>query len=401
MNKFDDIINNAINNGSLGGANLTILQSGKKVVHAHYGTDGEDAIYRLYSMTKIFTAVVARKLIEKQQLSLTDQLSDYLPEYGNQLYFDEDGHINHSDKPITIEHLLNMTSGISYPSTGTYGKEKTKEHEEAIVALLKAGRTLSNRDIANSYGRVPRDFEPGEGWEYGANADILGSVLEIVSGKDLETLYQEELFEPLKMKDTHFFVPESETHRVSGVFTRDTKFELVVQHNRPLTKKPENGYLTLPLHNNIDVVAPLYVAGGGSAYSTADDYAVFGEMLRNNGRLDDVTILSGETVKDMVTPSLTEKQMAFKNKDEVGVTVPGYNYSNLMRILTNPGQAKVLGVNGTIGEFGWDGAGGNFIVIDPSRELVAVFMMQDNSGPEPILRRALYKALMSEFKVIH
>ena len=163
MNKFDDIINNAINNGSLGGANLTILQSGKKVVHAHYGTDGEDSIYRLYSMTKIFTAVVARKLIEKQQLSLTDKLSDYLPEYGNQLYFDEDGHINHSDKPITIEHLLNMTSGISYPSTGTYGKEKTKEHEEAIVALLKAGRPLSHRDIANSYGLVPRDFEPGEG----------------------------------------------------------------------------------------------------------------------------------------------------------------------------------------------------------------------------------------------
>lgn len=83
------------------------------------------------------------------------------------------------------------------------------------------------------------------------------------------------------------------------------------------------------------------------------------------------------------------------------MTVPGYNYSNLMRILTNPEQAKVLGVNGSIGEFGWDGAGGNFIVIDPSRELVAVFMMQDNAGPEPILRRALYKALMSEFKVMH
>ncbi|WP_261692615.1 serine hydrolase [Weissella confusa] len=188
---------------------------------------------------------------------------------------------------------------------------------------------------------------------------------------------------------------------MSGVFTRDTKFELVVRHNRPLTKNPEAGYLTLPLHNNIDVVAPLYVAGGGSAYSTAEDYAVFGEMLRNNGHLDDVIILSEATVADMVTPSLTEKQMAFKNKDEVGMTVPGYNYSNLMRILTNPEQAKVLGVNGSIGEFGWDGAGGNFIVIDPSRELVAVFMMQDNAGPEPILRRALYKALMSEFKVMH
>ena len=170
---------------------------------------------------------------------------------------------------------------------------------------------------------------------------------------------------------------------------------------RPVRTTRASNYFCFPFDPAIDTVPPAFLAGGGGVQSTAADYAKLLQMLLDEGtytREDGtrVQILRPETVRFMRTNQLTDEVRATMAENGVGANVPGYGYSNLFRILVAPNEARVLGVGGHAGEYGWDGASGNFCLIDPEANLVAVFQMHCYQGGEPIFRRKLYRAIVAE-----
>lgn len=394
---ISEMIDEAIEAGSLGGASICVIKDGEVKLLEGYGTDRADSIYKIYSMTKLFTSVVTFTLVEEGKIGLEDPVSKHLPEFKDHLVYNAEGEVEVEQTPLTIQHLLNMTSSIPYPFDGTPAQRRMALLEGDEIARSKAGIPFTTLSAAKAMAQVPADFEPGKGWEYGAGADLLGGVLEAVTGKPLDELYAERIFKPLCMDDTGFCIPEAKLDRAAVQWRRDPLFTMVERVDTPAREKKGDDIITfMGLGDKIDVVPPRFVAGGGGGYSTAHDYARFCQMLLNGGELDGVRILKSETVEFMRTPQLDDEQLAAKARDGVGMGVPGYSYSNLVRILVDPSQAMALGVDGHVGEFGWDGAGGNFCLVDPTANVAAVFMMQNFEGAEPVLRRRLYKAIVSE-----
>ncbi|AWE42092.1 serine hydrolase domain-containing protein [Actinobaculum sp. 313] len=290
-----------------------------------------------------------------------------------------------------------MTSGIPYPFPGSPAQRRMELLEADQIARAAAGIPFTTQSACRAMAAVPGGFHPGAGWEYGAGADLLGGVLEVVSGKSLDALYEERLFGPLEMIDTGFYVPPSKIDRVATAWHRDPQFTRVTQVETPIRDARSEDVLTfMAAVEKIDTAPPAFLAAGGGCYSTARDYARFLHMLLNEGELDGVRILRPETIRFMRTPQLDHTQLDAKAAEGVGAGVPGYSYSNLLRILVDPAQARALGVNGHVGEYGWDGAGGNFCLVDPSLGVAAVFMMQNFEGAEPVLRRQLYKAIVAD-----
>ncbi|MCH3942310.1 MAG: serine hydrolase [Atopobiaceae bacterium] len=390
------LIQEAVDGGSLGGASICVIRDGEVKILGGYGCDGADSIYKIYSMTKLFTSTVTFQLVEEGVIALGDPVAKYLPEFASHLVYAPDGTVEVERTPLTIQHLLNMTSGIPYPFDGTPSQRRMAELEADEIARAKAGIPFTTRSACAAMASVPGDFEPGRGWEYGAGADLLGGVLEVATGKTLEALFRERVFEPLGMADTGFYVAPEKLGRVAGQFHRDPAYQYVSRVETPARDGAGQDILTfMAPSDKVDVETPAFLSGGGGCYSTAEDYSKLLQMLLNKGSLDGVRLLRPETVEFMATPQLTEEQLAAKAADGVGMCVPGYSYSNLLRILIDPSQARVLGVGGNVGEFGWDGAGGNFCLVDPSEGVTAVFMMQAYECGEPILRRSLYRAIVA------
>ena len=393
---ISEIINGAIEAESLGGASICVIKDGEVKILEGYGTDKADSIYKCYSMTKLFTSVVAFTLVEDGTIALDDPVAKYFPEFENHLVYNAEGGVEVEKTTLTIQHLLNMTSGIPYPFPVTDAQKRLGMLEADEFARAKAGIPFTTRSACAAMAQVPGDFEPGKGWEYGAGADLLGGVMEVATGKTLDVLYEERLFGPLGMSDSGWYVPVEKAGRMAAAWHRNG-FGRVERAEQPLrTRKGDDVISFQALSNMVDVEPACFLGGGGGCYSTASDYARMLQMLLNGGELDGVRILKQETVEFMHTPQLDEAQYTAKERDMVGSGVPGYSYSNLLRILVEPEKAQALGVNGHAGEYGWDGAGGNFCLVDPAINLVAVFHMQNFEGPEPILRRRLYKAIVAE-----
>ncbi|RVU77505.1 serine hydrolase domain-containing protein [Lactobacillus xujianguonis] len=394
-NKISDVINEEIEAKSLAGAAVYAVQNGQEKLNQGYGKDRKDAIYRLYSMTKVATAVVIFKLVEMGKIALDANIGDYIPSWKHHRIFDKNKNIVPA-KEITIQELLNMQSGMPYPGDNQFGPNQTKLFEQEIELEMKENSNLTTLDIVTKAGNLPGDFEPGTNWQYGISADILAGVIEAVTGKRAYEVYQELVFKPLTMNDTDFRVPTDKLKRVSVLTKRDPNYQYVTEYERPALTTPRTDTMTLPLVDSVDTVEPYFCAGGGGLYSTVQDYAKLMLMLLNKGELNGVRILKPETVEFMTTPQMTEEMYEKMHQDPVGHGVPGYAYSNLLRILVKPEEARILGVNGNVGEFGWDAAGGAFCLADPTTKTVMVYMQQDLSGAEPILRRKIYSALMEE-----
>lgn len=393
---LSEIINGAIEAESLGGASLCVIKDGEVKILEGYGTDAADSIYKCYSMTKLFTSVCCFTLVEDGTIALDDPVAKYIPEFKNHIVYNAEGGVEVEKTPLTIQHLLNMTSGIPYPFPGSDAQKRMMQLEADEFARAAAGIPFDTLSACRAMAQVPGDFEPGRGWEYSAGADLLGGVMQAATGKTLDVLYEERVFGPLGMHDSGWCVPQEKADRMAAAWHRNG-FGRVERAEQPLrTSKGDDVISFQALSNMVDVEPACFLGGGGGCYSTASDYCRLMQMLLNGGELDGVRVLKPETVEFMRTPQLTDEQLAAKEADGVGMGVPGYSYSNLLRILTEPEKAQALGVNGHVGEFGWDGAGGNFCLADPEANLVAVFMMQTFEGPEPILRRHLYKAIVAE-----
>lgn len=386
------LIQDAVDNQVIAGAAIHIVKDGETVLNAGFGQDKRDSIYRIYSLTKMVTVVAIYKLVEEGELQLTDSLAKYLPEFENHVHYDQNGELA-IGREITIKDLLNMTSGMSYPGEDSQSAIRMTEFEQEVALKMKDGRKYSTKELMNLVASVPGEFEAGTDWGYGISADILGGIIEVVTGQTLSQFFEEEIFKPLGMHDTGFFVPKEKLNRMSVITRRHSGLQYVDTFERKAIETDVTDYLTLPFVYDVNTVEPQFLSGGGGLYSTAQDFSKLAQCLLNFGRYAEGQLLQEDTIKEMTQLPSEDSFYSAVHDKAVGNGIPGYSYRNLLRILAHPDEAKVLGVGGNTGEFGWDGAGGNFVVIDPIDNVSVVFMMQDLHAAEPILRRNIYRTI--------
>ncbi len=373
----------AIENNEIPGANLLIFKNGKEIFYHEDGMASKeekkpikrDTIFRLYSMTKPITSAAAMILLERGMIDLYEPVASYLYGFRNQVVA-ENKTLVPVRREMRIKDLLNMTSGLLYGGEGEAGKAASKVFEEIDKKLLSEN-ALSTIEIANKLGKCPLAFHPGECWAYGTSADVLAAVIEIVSGMKYGEFLKKEIFEPLGMKDTAFFVPTEEKKRLANTYMADDK-----------------GGLTLYTGNHLGIIqnmerGPAYEAGGAGLVSTIDDYARFSLMLMNGGSFEGSRIMHPSTVQYMSTKSLNvEQQKGFESWYEL----EGHSYGNLMRVLTD-----VTGA-GTIGspyEYGWDGWLGCYFANCPAEHLNFIFMTQKTDAGTMAITRKLRNIIIS------
>ena len=323
-----------------------------------------DTIFRFYSMTKPMTAALLLMLYEQGRLQLHDPVSDYLPGFANSMVYEKnpDGtyQIVPAKRPITIRHLLTMTSGLTYhgdesPTSQGIGKIL----QEAITRAATDPEAARTVPIINRMGQVPMAFHPGEQWRYGFSLDVIGAVIEVICGKRLSTVMQEMIFEPLGMKDSGFCVAPEKIHRLATLYAVGNDGQLHVDTKGLLATDP--------------TVLPTFEQGGAGLFSTRSDYARFARLLLGFGELEGTRLLSRKTVELMRADHLTAEQKTYYNWD----SQRGYSYGLGVRTLVSPAAG---GSNGSVGEFGWDGAAGTWFGVDPAEDLVAIYLVQRLPG---------------------
>lgn len=375
LNRVDEIMEELVKDGEIAGMNLLITRYGKE---QHYYEVGKadiaakkpikrDTIFRLYSMTKPITSAAVMLLLEDGMIDLVDPVEKYLPGFKEQRIY-VDGRETRITAPMQIHHLLSMTSGLTYGGDDANGKE-TWALIEDVQEKLYSETPVTTVDFANRLGGCPLAFAPGEHFAYGLSADVLGAIVEVVSGMSFGTFLKKRLLWPLGMKDTDFYVPKEKKDRLSRVYekTEEGLKEFRQSH--------------LGVLNKMDI-KPAFESGGAGLVSTIDDYAKFGQMLLQGGTYKGQQILSSKTVEYMTTGRLYGTPRAeFATWDGL----QGFEYRNLMRIARDK---EAFTFNASVGEYGWDGWLGPYFANLPKEDATILFMMQKtDTGTAPFTRR--------------
>lgn len=356
MDAIRTLLLDEIEAGRLCGASAGIWKDGKQVYREDFGFMDpvtkkpmpDNAIFRLYSSTKPITATAAMLLVERGVLDLDDPVYKYIDSFREQRVCC-DGEFVPARRPATLRDLLHMTSGLVYPGTDIAGKETAKVFDRGIQAAL-AGKGLSTVEFCSELGKVPLAFHPGDEWCYGTSADIMGAVIEIAAKMPLSQFLKEEIFAPLGMEDTDFYVPAHKQDRMVTVCQYDTES----QQLRPYTG---NALLILDGKEK-----PAFESGGAGLRSTMADYARFSCMLAGGGQWNGRRILKEETAMYMRTNQLTPKQL-----DTLWEPSGSSGYSCFMRTILDE---KKPGALGRTGSFGWDGWAGTCALLDPKENAV-------------------------------
>ncbi len=316
-----------------------------------------DTIFRLYSMSKPICAVAVWILIERGKLSLDGLLSDFLPEFHNMVRY-QDHELVPVQNPVKIRDLLNMTAGFTYDDEDPAG-QRTGELFAVIHQAMDEGKEISTREVMKMLAGQPLADEPGKHWRYGLCADVLGAVVETVDGRRLRDFYKEEIFDPLGMKDTGFYVPKEKQVRFAPLFRQK------VENGKCVLEYDKEHHLGL---GNF-LTPPSFESAGAGLVSTYDDYMKFAWMLAGGGELAGVRILKKETVDRFAENQLTDRQ----TKGIYFEHMQGYGYGNLMRVCLDGEQAYVPGIKHA---FGWDGWCGPYMMVDRRHKEVLLFFIQ-------------------------
>ena len=326
-----------------------------------------DTLFRLYSLTKPMTAVAAMTLVERGELDLYAPIGDYLESYKNQLVAVGEGKTAPATRPMLVTDLFSMTSGLCYPGDATPAERAMSKLFDAFTAEEQAGDQPDTLSVASRIGRQPLAFQPGDGWMYGTSADVLGALIQVVSGRLLDEYMAETIFEPLCMKDTGFFVPADKQDRLATLY----------EHRDGMLSPYGRSFLGL---NNF-LSRPNFISGGAGLVSTADDVLSFARMLLGGGELCGERVLSKRSVAWLSQNHLSPRQAACVNKDSMA----GYGYGGLMRMLLDPSRSFSLGA---AGEFGWDGWTGTYMTVCPAEDMILILMQQRaESGVTPLTRK--------------
>ncbi|MUT68098.1 serine hydrolase [Paenibacillus sp. NEAU-GSW1] len=383
IHQLKTTLRTSITNNEAAGANFMVIKDGKEIFYHEDGMADiaterpitRDSIFRLYSMTKPITAVSAMILLERGVIDLFDPVSTFLPGFKNQMV-EKNGELVPAEREVNIYDLLGMTSGLVYGGTDKAGRA-TEEVLKEIDRSLSGESPLSTLEAMNRIGEAPLSFQPGSSWQYGISADVLGAVIEVASGMRLGEFMQKELFDPLEMKDTGFWLPEHKRSRLVTTYADNGQGGLTAFTGNHLG-----------INNPMDH-SPEFESGGAGLVSTIDDSAKFTTMLMNNGSLSGVQILRPRTVKYLTSATLNERQ---QKSYESWHTLSGHSYGNLMRIMTDTTKAGIIG---SPGEYGWDGWLGAYFGNCPQDGLTILFMIQKKDAGTTSLTRKLRNIVVS------
>lgn len=370
-----------VSSGKLPGAVVLIQQHGKPVYLQCFGWRTAarrhrmtpDTIFALHSMTKPITSVAAMMLIDEHRLGLQDPLAKYIPSFAHVkvgIETVEDGKpalkLVDPDRPVTIEDLLRHTSGMTYEYIG--GELIMAAYQQAN---LFAGR-FDNAEFAERMARLPLARQPGTLWRYGHSTDVLGRVIEIVSGEPLSDFLKHRLFDPLGMTSTSFVLrTEAEQERMAAVFPTDT---VLADAERQRRAHPE------------------WQSGGGGLLSTVTDYARFAQMLLEGGELDGRRYLSPAAFKMMTTDQIGPGSGV--ERDYFYFPGDGFGYGYGLAVRVEPGEANPP-APGSIGELKWDSGSGTYFGVDPSLDMIYILMQQtetERGRVVPMFKKLVYDA---------
>lgn len=378
--RLGDYFRNEVANHKIPGAVVLVQQHGKPVFFETFGNRDvaspmtKDTIFRLYSMTKPITSVVAMMLVEEGALQLDDPLSKYIPEFSRtQVGVDRRGGDEHESsglaplaRPITIEDLLRHTSGITY---GFYGDDPARKR---YAQLDLYGRDYTNAEWAERIAKLPLAEQPGTLWDYGHSTDILGRVIEVISGQTLYQFEKKRLLDPLGMIDTSFYITDpAKRPRIAEPFLGDRMIGPVVGMRDPSE-------------------ARRWEAGGSGLIGTITDYARFMQMMLNGGTFDGKRYLTARTVALMTTDHIGPGSGVARDYYYFPGTGSGFGLGFAVR------TRELAGEPGPIGEYRWDGVGGTFFWVDPGDDMFVVVMAQAPSQRvqlETDVRKLVYDAL--------
>jgi CubicO group peptidase (beta-lactamase class C family) len=384
LDAVGEFFRNEVATGKISGAILLIQQHGKPVYHESFGVRDvvskapitDQTIFRLFSMTKAITSVVAMQLIDEGKLVLEDPVAKYIPSFANVKVGVEkkadDGtktlELVPPIRPLTILDLMRHTSGITY---GFYGDSLVRKTYAA--ANLYAG-DFDLAEFAERIAKLPLHDQPGSLWQYGHSTDVLARIMEIVSGKSLLELEREKLLDPLGMRDTRFYVTDPEKQKlIAQPVPNDSDFR-VGRENRPdIHKKWES-------------------ASGGMV-STMSDFARFAQMLLDGGKFEGKTYLSAKAFELMTTDQVGPGSGV--RRDYFYFPGDGFGFGLGLAVRTDPGNAKPP-PPGSLGELKWDGASGCYFVIDRKQDMFFVLLEQTPTERQRIQRTAkklIYEAM--------
>jgi CubicO group peptidase (beta-lactamase class C family) len=375
---------NEVATGKIPGAIVLIQQHGKPVYQKSFGVQDvvskapitDKTIFRLFSMTKVITAVVSMQLLQEGKFKLDDPVTKYIPSFANVKVGvekkNEDGsktlELVPLDRPITVLDLMRHTSGITY---GFYGDSLVRKAYAS--SNLYAG-DFDLAEFVERIARLPLHNQPGALWQYGHSTDVLARIMEIVSGKPLLTIEREKLLDPLGMNDTRFLVTDPEKQKLLALpMPNDSNFRVGRENDPTVVKKME-------------------FASGGMV-STMADFSRFAQMLLNGGTFDGRTYLTPETFKLMTTDQVGPGSGV--GRDYFYFPGDGFGFGLGFAVRTDPGNAKPP-PPGSLGELKWDGASGCYFVIDPKQDMFFVLLEQTPTERQRIqrtLKQLVYEAM--------
>jgi CubicO group peptidase (beta-lactamase class C family) len=366
LGRIGELLRADIEKGRLPGAVVAVARKGKLVYYQSFGYLDKDAgtkmhndaIFSIASMTKPMVAVGALTLFERGLVQIDDPVGNYLPQLGKMqvalLKASEGGpgfDTVAAARPVTLQDLMRHTSGIIYGGRGA-----TPVHKLYPASSSSVGTGMTGKEFIDKLSSLPLLHQPGSTWDYGFGLDVLGLVIEKVSGQPLGQYLEAQVFKPLGMRDTAFNVSPEKAKRYAKGFAND-----------PDTGKPQFV---------LDLTKPLkFECGGGCAASTAADYLRFAQMLLNGGSLDGKRVLSRKTVEYMLSNQLAPNTVNLVGNADPTNADMGFGLGVAVR--TTPGVVRKVG---SVGEFNWNGAYGTMWWGDPKESLAVVFMAQ-TPGP--------------------
>jgi CubicO group peptidase (beta-lactamase class C family) len=368
--RIEAVTREHIDAGLMPGAVMLVARRGKIAWTATLGSRDRaanepmkpDSIFRIYSMTKPIVSVTAMSLVEEGKMQVSDPVSNFIPNMGKMKVglekTDGDGkktlELIDPIREMTVQDLMRHTSGLIY---GTRGNSLVNA---AYIEAKIGDRGVSTEEFVARVAKLPLRFSPGTRWEYGVSTDVLGRVVEVVSGKSLGEAIAERVLKPLGMVDTAFYVEKDKLNRAAQPWQRP---------NAPA------------MTPRFDVAQkPRFESGGGGLTSTMDDYLRFTAMLANGGEFNGKRVLGKKTLE-------------FMTADHTGLRPgrpPGLGFGLGFEVRSEEGEAALPG---SVGEYGWAGNAGTLFWIDPKEQLIAIYMVQV-SDPDRIMLRNQFRTMV-------
>ncbi len=362
LSRIDAMCKEAIAESQVPGLVAMVVRNGKIVFYKAFGkSDGEsgrilqrDDIFRIASQSKAITSTAVMMLWEEGKFSLDDPISKYIPEFAGARVLDslyENGTYTSipATKPITIRHLITHTSGIGYGVIDGDPRFK-KIYKDAGITDLFTTENISIEESVKKLAKLPLHHNPGEKFTYSEGLDVLGYFIEVISGMPLDKFFKKRIFDPLKMTDTYFYLPESKYNRLVSIQKKESGKWINFPHTFYNPDYPKSG-------------AKRFFSGGAGLSSTAKDYATFLQMYLNNGELNGIRLLSRTTVQFMMA-----NQIGNLRGDS------GAYYGLAFGVLDEKGQN--MGGRGSEGTFEWGGYFNTQYFADPKEKIIGILMKQ-------------------------